>query len=126
DKLHALVDKIHTSPTPQRFEDPVDPACLFHMQHKEPIEPWDPVPTLVLRQQEELNAVSNIIKALNSTEGLFNQPTTPPLCQPAAPGASRPPPLQGLLQLPAPPGPPPGCSFNADTGPPPPKGPPTP
>ncbi|KAG6875618.1 hypothetical protein C0993_008285 [Termitomyces sp. T159_Od127] len=76
DKLHVLVDKIHTSPTSQRFEDPVDPTCLFHVQHKEPTEPWDPVPAPVPHQQEELNAVSNILKALNPTRGLFDQPTT--------------------------------------------------
>ncbi|KAG6875325.1 hypothetical protein C0993_009783 [Termitomyces sp. T159_Od127] len=45
------------------------------MQHKEPIKPQNPVPTLVLHQQEELNAASNILKALNPIRGLFNQPT---------------------------------------------------
>ncbi|KAG6882665.1 hypothetical protein C0993_009657 [Termitomyces sp. T159_Od127] len=74
DKLCALVDEIHTSPTPWRFEDPVDPARLFHVQHEEPIKLWDPVPAPVPRQQEELNAASNILKALNPTRGLFDQP----------------------------------------------------
>ncbi|KAG6899246.1 hypothetical protein C0993_011969 [Termitomyces sp. T159_Od127] len=74
DKLHALVDEIHTSPTPQRFEDPIDPVCSFHMQCKEPIKPWDPASTPVPRQQEELNATSNILKVLNPTGGLFDQP----------------------------------------------------
>ncbi|KAG6896483.1 hypothetical protein C0993_008361 [Termitomyces sp. T159_Od127] len=50
DKLHTLVDKIHTSSTPQCFKNPMDPACLFYVQCKEPIKPWDPVPTLVLCQ----------------------------------------------------------------------------
>ncbi|KAG6883901.1 hypothetical protein C0993_002951, partial [Termitomyces sp. T159_Od127] len=74
DKLCALVDKIHTSPNLQRFEDPMDPMCSFHMQREEPIEPWNPVSTPVLHQQEELNVALNILKALNPTGGLFNQP----------------------------------------------------
>ncbi|KAG6867218.1 hypothetical protein C0993_005578 [Termitomyces sp. T159_Od127] len=73
-KLCALVDKIYTSPTIGCFEDPVDLTCSFHVQCKEPIKPWDPVSTLVLCQQEELNVALNILKALNSTEGLFDQP----------------------------------------------------
>ncbi|KAG6876708.1 hypothetical protein C0993_000931 [Termitomyces sp. T159_Od127] len=76
DELHTLVDEIHTSPTLRHFEDPVDPARSFHMQREEPIESWDPVPALVPCQQEELNAASNILKALNSTEGLCDQPAT--------------------------------------------------
>ncbi|KAG6881914.1 hypothetical protein C0993_012494 [Termitomyces sp. T159_Od127] len=74
DKLRALVDEIHTSPTPWRFEDPMNPACSFHMQHKEPIKPQDPVSAPVPHQQEELNAASNILKALNPTGELFDQP----------------------------------------------------
>ncbi|KAG6864092.1 hypothetical protein C0993_009432, partial [Termitomyces sp. T159_Od127] len=74
DELHALVDKIHTSSTPWYFEDPVDPAHSFHVQHKEPTKPQDPVPALVLHQQEELNAASNILRALDPTRELFNQP----------------------------------------------------
>ncbi|KAG6883100.1 hypothetical protein C0993_007861, partial [Termitomyces sp. T159_Od127] len=74
DELHALLDEIHTSPTPWHFGDPVDPACSFHVQHKELIKPWDPVTTLVPCQQEELNVASKILKALNSTRGLFDQP----------------------------------------------------
>ncbi|KAG6867040.1 hypothetical protein C0993_007289 [Termitomyces sp. T159_Od127] len=46
------------------------------MQCKELIKPWDPVPTPVPRQQEELNVASNILKALHSTGGLFDQPAT--------------------------------------------------
>ncbi|KAG6867429.1 hypothetical protein C0993_002860 [Termitomyces sp. T159_Od127] len=41
---------------------------------KELIKPWDTVPTPVPHQQEELNAASNILKALNLTRGLFDQP----------------------------------------------------
>ncbi|KAG6885310.1 hypothetical protein C0993_003287 [Termitomyces sp. T159_Od127] len=63
DELHALVDKIHTSPNLWRFEDPVDPACSFHVQCEELIKLWDPVPALVAYQQKELNAASNILKA---------------------------------------------------------------
>ncbi|KAG6867853.1 hypothetical protein C0993_010227 [Termitomyces sp. T159_Od127] len=74
DKLHALVDEIHASPTPWHFEDSVDPTCSFHVQRKELIKPWNPVSTLVLCQQEELNMASNILKALNPTGGLFDQP----------------------------------------------------
>ncbi|KAG6881500.1 hypothetical protein C0993_001203 [Termitomyces sp. T159_Od127] len=70
DKLCTLVDEIHTSPTPWRFEDPMDPARSFHVQREEPTEPRDPVPAPVPRQQEELNAASNILKALNPTGGL--------------------------------------------------------
>ncbi|KAG6876053.1 hypothetical protein C0993_005944 [Termitomyces sp. T159_Od127] len=74
DKLHALVDEIHMSPTLQCFKGPVDPACSFHVQCEELIEPQDPVPASVFCQQEELNAASNILKALNQTRELFNQP----------------------------------------------------
>ncbi|KAG6877434.1 hypothetical protein C0993_007366 [Termitomyces sp. T159_Od127] len=74
DELRTLVNEIHTSPTPWRFENPMDPACSFHVQCKEPIKPWNPVPALVFCQQEKLNAVSNILKALNPTRGLFDQP----------------------------------------------------
>ncbi|KAG6882455.1 hypothetical protein C0993_010478 [Termitomyces sp. T159_Od127] len=74
DELRALVDEIHTSSTPQRFEDPVDPAQSFHVQREEPTKPQDPVPAPVPCQQEELNAASNMLKALNLTGGLFDQP----------------------------------------------------
>ncbi|KAG5348219.1 hypothetical protein C0989_010738 [Termitomyces sp. Mn162] len=36
-ELHTLVKEIHTSPNPRPFEDPLDPARSFHVQHKEPI-----------------------------------------------------------------------------------------
>ncbi|KAG6875869.1 hypothetical protein C0993_006977, partial [Termitomyces sp. T159_Od127] len=74
DKLCTLVDKIHISPTSQCFEDPIDPMCSFHMQRKEPIVPWNPVSALVFCQQKELNVASNILKALNLTRRLFDQP----------------------------------------------------
>ncbi|KAG6894655.1 hypothetical protein C0993_011058, partial [Termitomyces sp. T159_Od127] len=54
----------------------MDPARLFHVQHEEPIEPWDPVPALVPHQQKEFNVASNILKGLNPTGGLFGQPAT--------------------------------------------------
>ncbi|KAG6884405.1 hypothetical protein C0993_011465 [Termitomyces sp. T159_Od127] len=70
DELHTLVDKIYTSSTFWHFKNSMDPARLFHVQCKKPIEPWDPVPALVPCQQEELKAASNILKALNPTGGL--------------------------------------------------------
>ncbi|KNZ71347.1 hypothetical protein J132_00008 [Termitomyces sp. J132] len=36
-ELRALVEEIHTSPNPHPFEDPLDPACSFHMQCEEPV-----------------------------------------------------------------------------------------
>ncbi|KAG6867607.1 hypothetical protein C0993_000578 [Termitomyces sp. T159_Od127] len=72
-KLHALVDKIHISPTLQHFENSIDPARSFYMQREEPIKSQDPVLALVLHQQEELNVASNILKAFNLTRGLFDQ-----------------------------------------------------
>ncbi|KAG6883624.1 hypothetical protein C0993_005083 [Termitomyces sp. T159_Od127] len=73
DELHALVDEIHTSPTPWRFENPVNSMRSFHVQCEELIELQEPVSALVPHQQEELNVASNILKALNLTRGLFNQ-----------------------------------------------------
>ncbi|KAG6896641.1 hypothetical protein C0993_008187, partial [Termitomyces sp. T159_Od127] len=73
-ELHALVDEIHTGSTPKCFKDPANFACSFHMQRKELIEPWNPVSTQVPCQQEEHNAAINILKALNLTGGLFDQP----------------------------------------------------
>ncbi|KAG6882846.1 hypothetical protein C0993_008946 [Termitomyces sp. T159_Od127] len=88
DKLRTLVDEIHTSSTPQHFEDPVDPTCSFHVQCKELIKPQDPASALVPCQQEELNAASNILKALNFTRGLFNQPATRTIGLSACPHAN--------------------------------------
>ncbi|KAG6899918.1 hypothetical protein C0993_005308 [Termitomyces sp. T159_Od127] len=79
------MDKIHTSPTPWHFEDSVDPAHSFYMQHKELIELWDSVPAPVPHQQEELNTASNILKALNSTGGLFDSLPPAPLVSQCAP-----------------------------------------
>ncbi|KAG5328308.1 hypothetical protein C0989_010589 [Termitomyces sp. Mn162] len=36
-KLCTLVKEIHTSPNPCPFEDPLDPACFFHVQCEEPV-----------------------------------------------------------------------------------------
>ncbi|KAG5335236.1 hypothetical protein C0989_001744 [Termitomyces sp. Mn162] len=36
-KLCALVKEIHTSPNSRPFEDPLDPARSFHVQHEEPV-----------------------------------------------------------------------------------------
>ncbi|KAG6898121.1 hypothetical protein C0993_007077, partial [Termitomyces sp. T159_Od127] len=73
--LHTLVDEIHTSSNPQHFENPVDPACLFHVQYKEPIKVQNSILALVPHQQEELNAAFNILKAFNPSKGLFDQLT---------------------------------------------------
>ncbi|KAG5335675.1 hypothetical protein C0989_000758 [Termitomyces sp. Mn162] len=36
-ELCTLVKEIHTSPNSHLFEDPLDPACSFHVQCKEPV-----------------------------------------------------------------------------------------
>ncbi|KAG6876690.1 hypothetical protein C0993_001201 [Termitomyces sp. T159_Od127] len=66
----------------------MDSARSFHVQREEPIKPQDPAPTLVPCQQKELNAASNILKALNLTRGLFNQPTAHTIGLSACPHAN--------------------------------------
>ncbi|KAG5335011.1 hypothetical protein C0989_002513 [Termitomyces sp. Mn162] len=73
-KLHALVEEIHTSPNLHPFKDPIDPAHSFHVQCEEPVGIRNKAPPSVPHQQEELNMVSSILRNLNPTEGLFDQP----------------------------------------------------
>ncbi|KAG5332893.1 hypothetical protein C0989_006444 [Termitomyces sp. Mn162] len=87
-KLRALVKEIHTSPNPRPFEDPLDPARSFHVQCKEPVGTQNEAPSSIPRQQEELNMASSILRNLNPTGGLFNQPATHTLALSAWPWAS--------------------------------------
>ncbi|KAG5734831.1 hypothetical protein E4T56_gene623 [Termitomyces sp. T112] len=87
-ELHALVKEIHTSPNPRPFEDPLDPACSFHVQRKEPVGTRSKAPSSVPRQQEELNAASSILRNLNPAGGLFDQPAAHTLALSAWPQAS--------------------------------------
>ncbi|KAG5334270.1 hypothetical protein C0989_003591 [Termitomyces sp. Mn162] len=74
-KLHALVNEIHTSPNPCPFKDPLDPSCSFHVQCKEPMGTCSEAPPPTSHQQEELNVASSILRNLNLAGGLFDQPT---------------------------------------------------
>ncbi|KAG5349927.1 hypothetical protein C0989_001225 [Termitomyces sp. Mn162] len=87
-KLRALVEEIHTSPNPRPFEDPLDPACSFHVQCEEPIGTQNKAPSSVPHQQEELNAASSILRNLNPAGGLFDQPTAHTLALSTRPRAS--------------------------------------
>ncbi|KNZ76763.1 hypothetical protein J132_08836 [Termitomyces sp. J132] len=87
-KLCALVEEIHTSPNPRPFEDPLDPARSFHVQCGEPVGTLSEALPSVPHQQEELNAASNILKNLNPTRGLFDQPATHTLALSACPQAN--------------------------------------
>ncbi|KAG5351402.1 hypothetical protein C0989_006638 [Termitomyces sp. Mn162] len=73
-ELRALVEEIHTSPNPCPFKDPLDPACSFHVQCKEPIKTQSQAPLSIPHQQEELNVASSILRNLNPIGGLFDQP----------------------------------------------------
>ncbi|KAG5349080.1 hypothetical protein C0989_006114, partial [Termitomyces sp. Mn162] len=75
-ELCTLVEEIHTSPNPHPFEDPLDPARSFYVQCGEPIGTQSEAPPSVPHQQEELNMASSILRNLNPTEGLFDQPAT--------------------------------------------------
>ncbi|KAG5349353.1 hypothetical protein C0989_004427 [Termitomyces sp. Mn162] len=72
-KLCALVEEIHTSLNPCPFEDPLDPTHSFHVQCKEPIGTQSEALPPILRQQEELNAASSILRNLNPVGELFDQ-----------------------------------------------------
>ncbi|KNZ77556.1 hypothetical protein J132_05149 [Termitomyces sp. J132] len=74
-KLCTLVEKIHTSPNPCPFEDPLDPSHSFYVQCEEPVETCSKAPPPIPCQQEELNAASSILRNLNSVRRLFNQLT---------------------------------------------------
>ncbi|KAG5329321.1 hypothetical protein C0989_009840, partial [Termitomyces sp. Mn162] len=87
-ELRALVEEIHTSPNLRPFEDPLDPACSFHVQRKEPVGTRNEAPSSVPRQQKELNAASSILRNLNPAGGLFDQPAAHTLALSARPRAS--------------------------------------
>ncbi|KAG5329910.1 hypothetical protein C0989_009154, partial [Termitomyces sp. Mn162] len=87
-ELRALVEEIHTSPNPRPFEDPLDPTRSFHVQRKEPVGTQNEAPSSVPRQHEELNVASSILRNLNPTGGLFDQPTAHTLALSAWPRAS--------------------------------------
>ncbi|KAG5732794.1 hypothetical protein E4T56_gene2759 [Termitomyces sp. T112] len=71
-----------------RPPNPLDPACSFHMQRKEPVGTRNKAPSSVPRQQEELNAASSILRNLNPAGGLFDQPAAHTLALSARPQAS--------------------------------------
>ncbi|KAG6885007.1 hypothetical protein C0992_005524, partial [Termitomyces sp. T32_za158] len=73
-ELQSLVDKIHMSPNPRTFEDPTDPARSFHIQWGAPSHPGDASRIPGQRNQEEQNAASATLHALNPGGGLFEQP----------------------------------------------------
>ncbi|KAG5351434.1 hypothetical protein C0989_006484 [Termitomyces sp. Mn162] len=87
-KLHALVEKIHTSPNPHLFKDPLDPSHSFHVQYKEPVRTQSKALPLISHQQKELNVASSILRNLNSAGRLFDQPATHTLALSACPQAN--------------------------------------
>ncbi|KAG5336786.1 hypothetical protein C0989_011823 [Termitomyces sp. Mn162] len=87
-ELHALVKEIHTSRNPHPFEDPLDPAHSFHVQCEEPIRTQSKAPPSISCQQEELNAASSILRNLNPTGGLFDQPAAHTLALSSCPQAN--------------------------------------
>ncbi|KAG6893081.1 hypothetical protein C0992_011318, partial [Termitomyces sp. T32_za158] len=64
-ELRNLVDEIHVSPNPGSFEDPADPARSFHLQRGAPVHPGDAPRIPGQRNQEEQNAASATLRALN-------------------------------------------------------------
>ncbi|KAG6895236.1 hypothetical protein C0992_002447, partial [Termitomyces sp. T32_za158] len=75
-ELRSLVDKIHVLPNPRTFEDPMDPARSFHIQRGALSHPGNASRIPEQRNQEEQNAASTTLCALNSGGGLFEQPAT--------------------------------------------------
>ncbi|KAG6875738.1 hypothetical protein C0992_002591 [Termitomyces sp. T32_za158] len=73
-KLCSLVDKIHVSPNPGAFNNPTDLARSFHVQQAAPFYLSNAARILGRRNQEELNAASTTLCALNLNRGLFKQP----------------------------------------------------
>ncbi|KAG6874970.1 hypothetical protein C0992_005748 [Termitomyces sp. T32_za158] len=73
-ELRSLVDKIHVSPNPGAFEDPADPARSFHIQQGAPFHLGDASRIPGQCNQEEQNATSTTLRALNPGGGLFEQP----------------------------------------------------
>ncbi|KAG6875471.1 hypothetical protein C0992_003729 [Termitomyces sp. T32_za158] len=72
-KLHSLIDKIHVSPNPGVFEDPMDPARSFHVQRGAPFYLGDAARIPGQRNQEEQNAASGTLCTLNPNGSLFEQ-----------------------------------------------------
>ncbi|KAG6869512.1 hypothetical protein C0992_002876, partial [Termitomyces sp. T32_za158] len=64
-ELRNLVDEIHVSPNPGTFEDPADPSRSFHLQRGAPAHPGDAPRIPGQRNQEEQNAASATLCALN-------------------------------------------------------------
>ncbi|KAG5349962.1 hypothetical protein C0989_001006 [Termitomyces sp. Mn162] len=87
-ELCTLVEEIHTSLNPHPFEDPLDPACSFHVQCEEPIRTQSEALPSVPRQQEEINMASSILRNLNPAGGLFDQPAAHTLALSAHPWAN--------------------------------------
>ncbi|KAG5349134.1 hypothetical protein C0989_005690 [Termitomyces sp. Mn162] len=87
-ELRALVKEIHTSPNPRPFKDPLDPTHSFHVQREKPVGTQNKAPSSILRQQEELNVASSILRNLNPMGGLFDQPAAHTLALSARPQAS--------------------------------------
>ncbi|KAG5349618.1 hypothetical protein C0989_002715 [Termitomyces sp. Mn162] len=87
-ELRTLVEEIHTSPNPCPFEDPLDPAHSFHVQHGEPVGTRSEAPPSIPHQQEELNVASSILRNLNPVGGLFDQPAAHTLALSARPQAN--------------------------------------
>ncbi|KAG6895212.1 hypothetical protein C0992_002543 [Termitomyces sp. T32_za158] len=62
------------SPNPGTFEDPTDPARSFHIQREAPFYLGNAARIPRQRNQEEQNAASATLHALNPGGGLFEQP----------------------------------------------------
>ncbi|KAG6879972.1 hypothetical protein C0992_008906 [Termitomyces sp. T32_za158] len=73
-ELQSLVDKIHVLPNPRTFEDSTDLARSLHVQQGAPFYPGDATRIQGQHNQEEQNAPSTTLCALNPNEGLFEQP----------------------------------------------------
>ncbi|KAG6884038.1 hypothetical protein C0992_007136 [Termitomyces sp. T32_za158] len=73
-ELQSLVDEIYVSPNPGTFKDPADPARSFHIQRGAPSHPGDASRIPGQRNQEEQDATSTTLHALNPGGGLFKQP----------------------------------------------------
>ncbi|KAG6886820.1 hypothetical protein C0992_002188 [Termitomyces sp. T32_za158] len=70
----GLVDKIYVSPNPGTFDNPTDLARSFHVQQGAPFYPGNAAQIPGQRSQEEQNAASATLHALNPNGGLFEQP----------------------------------------------------
>ncbi|KAG6895490.1 hypothetical protein C0992_001019 [Termitomyces sp. T32_za158] len=73
-ELRSLVDEIHMLPNHRTFKNPMDPARSFHVQRETPLYLGDAARTQGQHNQEEQNAASATLHALNPNRGLFEQP----------------------------------------------------